>query len=342
MNQALMHSLDGMELLQSEREALERRFTNMTAKEGLLFRGALELEHPQSAEQVIQIAGNLDQYQLFYGAGTDAALGRFVMEHIHSPTSIARAYLDPETVGEAYRQRENGCYVAGHYVQRQDSIPTTAEPKSVKDLLASGDYAIRIKLASRNDMDGVWIGFPDAAEYMNAAYPDELLLGLDALGAETLEQCIAVEVDCTLPQLTDLLSQYESTGELVRHAIDFGYIWEERGQGQPHWLDKWQSVMELENCHRLDLALDLAQNLRCYEFMPCEMDLSQYGMELAKRDGVLENDEFLKSCFDAASYAQAHMNQFGMSLVNHGYVERNGQEVIYEYSQSQQGPQMTM
>ena len=26
--------------------------------------------------------------------------------------------------------------------------------------------------------------------------------------------------------------------------------------------------MELEDCHRLDLALDLAQNLHCYEFLP--------------------------------------------------------------------------
>ena len=103
---------------------------------------------------------------------------------------------------------------------------------------------------------------------MDTAHPDELLLGLDALNTETLEQCIAVDVDCVLPQLTDLLAQYDTAGELVRHAIDFGYVWAEQGQGEPHWLEKWQSVMELEDCHRLDLALDLAQNLHCYEFIP--------------------------------------------------------------------------
>lgn len=55
-------------------------------------------------------------------------------------------------------------------------------------------------------------------------YPDELLLGLDALQAETLQECIVLEVDCCLPQLRDIPSQYDSAGELVRHAIDFGYI----------------------------------------------------------------------------------------------------------------------
>ena len=49
----------------------------------------------------------------------------------------------------------------------------------------SGDYAIRIKLISRSNTEGVWVGFPDTGEYMDTAHPDELLLGLDALNAET-------------------------------------------------------------------------------------------------------------------------------------------------------------
>ena len=77
-----------------------------------------------------------------------------------------------------------------------------------------------------------------------------------------------------LPQLEDIPDQYASAGELVRHAIDFGYAWAERGQGEPHWLDKWQAVLELEDCHRLDQALDYAQNLRQYAFVPRGIDLA--------------------------------------------------------------------
>lgn len=124
-------------------------------------------------------------------------------------------------------------------------------------------------------MEGIWVGFPDSGEYIDSNHPDELLLGLDSLQAESLSECIALEVDCCLPHLTGILDQYDSASELVRHAIDFGYVWAEQGQGAPHWLDKWQAVLELEDCHRLDLALDLAQNLQHYEFFPRGMGLGR-------------------------------------------------------------------
>ena len=73
--------------------------------------------------------------------------------------------------------------------------------------------------------------FPDSGEYIDSNHPDELLLGLDSLQAESLSECIALEVDCCLPQLTGILDQYDSASELVRHAIDFGYVWAEQGQG---------------------------------------------------------------------------------------------------------------
>ena len=66
------------------------------------------------------------------------------------------------------------------------------------------------------------MGFPDTGDHMDAAHPDELLLGLDELHAETLSECIVLEADCCLPQLEEIPDQYASAGELVRHAIDFG------------------------------------------------------------------------------------------------------------------------
>ena len=42
------------------------------------------------------------------------------------------------------------------------------------------------------------------------------------------------------------------------------------------------------------------------------------------------------------AYAQHHMAKYGLSATDHGYVARNGQEIIYEYSQPEQEPEMTM
>lgn len=277
----LFDLLDGFEMTKSEYDWLERRFENMTVKEALLFRGAMQIERPEKTCDVMQVINQLDHYELFYGAGDDAGLGRFVMEQIKRPASPTRAYLNPAKVGAAYRQRVESVFCDGHFI-KISSLTVPLLDSGLTQYPDKGDYGIRVKLASRSNMNGVWVGFPDTSEYMDSSRPDELLLALDALEAETLTECIAVDVDCCLPQLRDILSQYDSVAELIRHAIDFGYVWAEQGQGEPRWLDKWLAVMELEDCHRLDHALDLAQNLHCYNFMPRDMEVGKYRQQILK------------------------------------------------------------
>ena len=337
----LFDLLDGFEMTKSQHDWLERRFENMTVKENLLFRGAMQIERPQMTADVMLIANQLDHYDLFYGAGDDARLGKFVMEQIQRPSSQARAFLDPEKVGAAYRQKGGNTFCNGHFIKVASLIDPflDGDPTLNPD---KGDYGIRVKLASRSNTEGVWVGFPDTGEYMDTAHPDELLLALDALEVDSLTECITVDVDCCLPQLENILSQYASAAELVRHAIDFGYAWGEQGQGEPRWLDKWQAVMELEDCHRLDYALDLAQNLHCYHFMPRDMDLADFGKELAKRDGIYPKDELLAACFDAEGYACYKMKRMGLSAAEHGFVSWNGTELNFEYSQPDTGQTMQM
>lgn len=292
----------------------------------------MQIENPKTTDTAMLIANELDHYILFYGAGDDVKLGNFVLNQIHRPTSQTRKYIDPHKVGEAYRGQCKNTFCDGHFI-RLTSLYDPLPDVNFEMFPDKGSYAIRVKLASRNHMDGIWVGFPDTGEYMDAAHPDELLLALDALEAESLTQCIAVEVDCCLPQLEDIISQYDSAAQLVRHAIDFGYAWAEQGQGEPHWLDKWQAVLELEDCHRLDYALDLAQNLHCYNFMPLNTTIAEYGMILAKQDGVYPQNDFLAFCFDAEKYANDRMRTLGLSATDYGYVSWNGNEVLPEYSQ---------
>ena len=325
----LMDTLDGLELTKSEYEWLEQRFAAMTEKEQLLFRGAMKLEKPETA---IDIAGQLHCYELFYSAGDEDALGQFVMKHLEQVPDAARPYFSPAYVGQMFRQEgASGVFCEGHYIRRS-AAPKHQPDKNLSELPTTGDYAIRIKLASRSNMEGVWIGFPDAGEYTDPHYPDELLLGMDAMQAESLNECIALEVDCCLPQLMDILSQYDSASELVRHAIDFGYVWAEQGQGEAYWMDKWQAVLELEDCHRLDQALDFSQNLQHFAFIPRGVELGRFGFELAVKSGIIDRDSFLSKCFDGKSYAEWYIQKHGLSATDHGYVAWNGGELRYEYS----------
>ena len=228
-NAALFDKLDGFYVTKSEHDWLERRFSNMTEKEKILFQGAMELEKPQEIGHVMRIASQLDCYDLFYGAGDEAALGKFVMESIECSSDAARPFLNAEHLGAAYHQSQNGAFCNGHYVRNiKLADPFVEEDPTLQPV--AGDYAIRVKLASRSNMEGIWVGFPDSGEYIDSNHPDELLLGLDSLQAESLSECIALEVDCCLPQLTGILDQYDSASELVRHAIDFGYVWAEHMQ----------------------------------------------------------------------------------------------------------------
>lgn len=340
----LFDLLDGMEMGKSDHDWLEMRFANMTAKERLLFTGAFNRERPREVGHTMRLANQLSCYDLYYGAGDLETLGRFVMEHLEQPSAAALPFLDPEQVGAAYHQKIKGVFCGGHYVRMVMLTSPFIEDSPTLQQPVTGDYAIRVKLASRENMEGVWVGFPDTIDDMDAAHPDELLLGLDALHADTLSECIVLEVDCCLPQLLDIPAQYASAGELVRHAIDFGYVWAEQGQGEPHWLDKWQAVLELEDCHRLDQALDYAQNLQHYAFVPRGIDLAEYGRELAIRDGVIPKSGLLADCFDSRAYVEAYMKQHGLSATDHGYAAWNGGELLYEYSQPEQsaGPSLSM
>ena len=111
MKHRLSPLLDGIEMNKSEHDWIEQRFENMTVKEELLFRGAMQIEGPKTAQKTLQILHSLDHYQLLYGADDDISLGRFVMQHIHPPTPAARGYLDPEIVGAAYRNKGVGIFV---------------------------------------------------------------------------------------------------------------------------------------------------------------------------------------------------------------------------------------
>ena len=94
------------------------------------------------------------------------------------------------------------------------------------------------------------------------------LLGLDSLQAESLSECIALEVDRCLPQPTGILDQYDSASELVRHAIDFGYVWAEQGQGAPPLVGQMAGGAGAGGLPPAGFGSDLAQNLQHYEFFP--------------------------------------------------------------------------
>lgn len=189
-----MDLLAGLELTKSQYEWLERRFDNMTAAEKLKFAGAMDILRPADVETVIRTASQMEYFSLLLGAGDDKALGQYVLEHYHMASRKALPFLDPERAGRQFRAEHGGSFQGGCLVQQTSELDIS-EPLSLPHLPTAGDYAIRVKLASRSNTEGVWVGFPDCGESMAGLVPDELTLALEALQAKSAGECIALEMD---------------------------------------------------------------------------------------------------------------------------------------------------
>jgi len=88
--------------------------------------------------------------------------------------------------------------------------------------LKDDEYSVKLKLASASNKEGVWLRLPDYAE-VNSGRPDELRIALDTLGVSSLQECRALEAVCVLPNIRNLLEQYDSLDKLVWDGSNLGY-----------------------------------------------------------------------------------------------------------------------
>ena len=96
--------------------------------------------------------------------------------------------------------------------------------------------------------------------------------------------------------------QYSSITDLVRDGDNLGYVLAEQGQGKAHWLDKFAAALEYEDCRTLKFALDISQNLRCYEWVPSS-GIKEFAANNLRSCGVPE--ELIRSGnIDLDAYAE--------------------------------------
>ena len=96
-----------------------------------------------------------------------------------------------------------------------------------------------------------------------------------------------MDARCCIPQLDDLLEQSADAQELVSSGNDLGYALEEQGQGMPHFTERFAAALEFEHCRDLRLALDISQNLHCYEWVPCDGLKDVYKRQAEKRSDLV-------------------------------------------------------
>ena len=198
-----------------------------------------------------------------------------------------------------------------------------------------------MKVASAAVPDGLWVRMPFPYSWEASCYQCESLV-LNTLDVQDWTDCTLLEALCILPEAGNLMEQYDDIRDLLQDGHNLWYVLDEQGQGMPQWREKFAAALELESCRDLRLALDISQNIVCYEWVPGE-GLTDFAAEHLRSCHVSE--ELIQSgCIDLDGYAEDLLESSGYTLTadESGYVARNNCPFIREYTQEQEPMEQSM
>ena len=305
------------------------KLEELAGKTGWELQTAILHMDPKVAVDAVNCLLSLEDYQVCFPAGSYAQLGSFYLQHEARLPERAMYYADLEALGRRYEDRHPGLFVGNCYVEYPEH--PSAPRYTGQGLIPEDDgWSMKVKLASSAVPEGVWLRLPDYSAMTDR--PDEVALALDELKTRSLENCMLLDVRCSLPELGNLMEQYDSALELVNDGSDLGYVLDEQGQGMPHFMERFAAALEFEHCRDLRLALDISQNLHCYEWVPRD-GLKDFGRRKLLEAGVSE--ELLDSgCIDLEGYGADLLEEAGYVLTadESAYITRNNLEFLRDWS----------
>ena len=306
------------------------------------FEGAVQLHQEETGKdptlkELINISACLDDYEFHPGVTNDLSLGRACMEGgmlglVEGLPDGVASLLDPAKVGKALRHSDHGAFASRGYVYRGISaarqdlydgehLPSCGE--NHKGLLSR-----RIEKLDAPDADsGVWLELP--------ADDKALRWALLSVGEESFDACRIAEAGSIIPAFKHQLAGDEDIGKLNTLAGRLRELQQEM-PGEL-MLMKYKAVLELEQYPGLDMALDIAANLGCYDFSPDVLSPYAYGEYVLQSAGIDTGDPAFIH-FDFRGYGERQLEQAGYVFTPYGAVARNGQEFVHEYTEQEQEP----
>lgn len=283
---------------------IRKRLETLSVREGYVLSAAIMSGPPENAVQAINRLQSLDEYTVCLDAGNYAALGRrYLLNETWMPMD-ALPFLDLESLGEQYEAARPGLFIGNYYVRYPERGLKPAYWPGLK-LPEDSGWSVKVKLASPAVPEGVWLRLPGPLEDGCEDTVEEVL-ALRELRVKRWDECTLVDAKCVLPEAGDLVAQYSDTvADLIYDGVQLGYVLEQKNQGTPNFMERYAAALALEGCHDLRLALDIAQNLNCYDWTR-RADLEESGRRKLLDAGVTE-EQIQVSGIDLAGYCQRHL-----------------------------------
>lgn len=319
---------------------LASRLAEMEDWQRTAFKGLVQMEkEPPTMRTLINITYNMEDVQCIH-VKNDAELGEFYLDNgfVDAVNEIPDEYreeilefINPEKVGHIQREAESGVYVDGHYVVKDfEGLKQVYDGVHLPEQPTKSDYVFSLLL--ENGMEelknnkGQWLAFPASPEEVNEA--------LLYLKVTSLDECIIARSESIVPRMDKNFSFSE---DIEKISVLADHIRELESQGA---LSKYKAVLEFADCSDIDHALDLTQNLDCYDFYPELSSSEDYGRQaLLKASGLKPNDIAFKY-LEFSHYGYAMMKENGVSTTEYGLVRCNEKGLVLEYCQPSIGQQM--
>ena len=295
-----------------------------------------------TAKEAVNLLLSLPDYEVICPAGSYEQLGESYLRYEAGRPDLI-PYANLEQIGWNYEDSHLGIFIGDCFVVLPRQELRQFYDGTNLDQLPDTDWSLRLKLASPAVPEGVWLCLPDST-IDEEGRMDEIRLALRELKVKTVQECRLLEVRCSLAELSVGLDEYQDLADLIYDGNDLGYVLQEQGQGEPHFLEKFRAALEYEQCHELKLALDIASNLNCYDYCPAS-DVERFGEEVLQKQGeTVFRDPVLQGGIDLKAYGEAQLEQQGylLNTAETGYIRRNGQEFCHERTEPQPEFGMTM
>ena len=338
-----MRNLDNLwkrlEGTEEERAYLEKRFNEISVKEKNVLDGAAKLIEIYDASDLINLTEQLSKFDFYYKAFDEKSLGEYVARYKEDASDEIFPFINIEKLGTEYHEDFQGAFTDKGYIIERGTIKQIYDGSNL-DNLTGDDWTIKIKVGSKEYPEGLWINLPDYGSF--TLEPDELDIALDVLGIDKWDEGYLLDVKCIFPNITELKDQYDSIEKLIIDGNNLGYACDEQEQGKDFFMEHLESAIEIEDCTRLDFALDISQNLDCYDFIPKGANLEKYGRIMAEEKGVVKLDSILGENFDYIKYAKAAIGKEELEPCKHGFIKRNEEKFYYGFSKEPSGMDISM
>lgn len=257
--------------------------------------------HP-TMRALINITYNLENVHCIQ-AKNDSELGKFYLDNdfVNAINHIPSEYqqevmelIDLEKIGRIQREADGGVYVNGLYVvdnsrnqkQIHDDIHLPEQPYS-------DSYVFELMVC-----DGTFYpsDIDECSMLRLPAAPNEIAEVLKEQDIKNFDGCVVYTNKSSIPRLSGAFSEYEDIEKIKLLAEQ---IFELRCQGQEA---KFKAALEMMDCTDIDLALDITQNMNCFDLYPELSSPEEYAKQEFIKKYQIPSDDPIKQFIQFISY----------------------------------------